>query len=132
MRCIRIRLLFAAAALVLVTGCGGPVPLEAPPGAPLVIGPVESLSHHATGSSLLVRAGPGSREACGISATADADTRYYRRDAAGSLHRATIAELAVGDTVEIFVDGPVAESCPVQGRASAVVIRGEPAASTAR
>jgi hypothetical protein len=69
-----------------------------------------------------VRAGPGSRETCGIAATVDRETRYLRREAPGSLRRVDRSAVSVGDTVEVHVEGPVAESCPVQARASVVVL----------
>jgi hypothetical protein len=111
----------SGAALVLLagSGCSGTI---APEGSPLVIGPIESITHHATGSGYLVSAGPGSREPCGISATADNRTRYLRRSDDGAYVEAARADLEVGDTVEVFVDGPIAESCPVQARAGALVL----------
>lgn len=117
----------AATALlaVLLVACADPSTLYSPEGAPYVRGPVESITAHATGAGLLVRAGPGSQEPCGIQATADARTHYLRRIGEGPLQRATLADLSVGDTVEVYVEGPVAESCPVQGRAAAVVLVAE-------
>ena len=114
-----IRSMSAVLACALLAACAGSSTLV-PPEEPYVVGPVESISHHATASSLLVRAGPGSREPCGISATVDASTRYYQRSA-GSLQPITLARIAVGDTVEVHVEGPVAESCPVQGYAATIV-----------
>lgn len=105
----------------LLAACGAASTLE-PAGSPYVRGPVESITSRATGTGLLVRAGPGSREPCGISASADAGTRYLRRTPAGELERARLADVQVGDTVEVYVEGPVAESCPVQGKASAIVL----------
>lgn len=94
---------------------------EPPAGDPLVIGPVESIQHHATASGVLVRAAPGSLEPCGIQATADESTRVLTRTPGGRLELSAIGDVAVGDTVEVYVDGPVAESCPVQGEATAIV-----------
>lgn len=107
--------------LALLAACSGRSRLEEPLGAPYVRGAVETVTHHATGSGLLVRAGPGSREPCGIAARMDAATRVLQRSPSGVLRRIAASEIAVGDTVEIYVDGPVAESCPVQGHAAAVV-----------
>jgi len=109
------------AGVIALSGCAG---ATAPEGAPLVIGPIESIDHSATASGILVRAAPGSRESCGIAARADADTRYYRRTGPDAFAAATLADLAIGDTVEVYVDGPVAESCPVQGHAAAFVLVG--------
>lgn len=118
--------------LALVLACTAPAAcarssvLDAVPGEPYVRGPVESFTHHATASRLLVRAGPGSREACGIAATVDRRTRYLRREPSGTLGQMDRSALVVGDTVEVYVEGPVAESCPVQARASTVVLVASP------
>lgn len=106
---------------MLAIACRGPAPSDAPRGEPLVVGPVESLAGGVPATGVLVRAAPGSREMCGISARLDDGTRYFRRDHGGALRAAALADLGVGDTVEVYVDGPVAESCPVQGRAAAIV-----------
>ena len=108
-------------AVLLLMGCGAASGPSDAQDAPLVRGPIESITHHATATGMVVRAAPGSREMCGISATVDHATRIQRRTAAGALAPAALAELEVGDTVEVYVSGPVAESCPVQGRADAVV-----------
>ena len=115
-------LLLAAA---LTSACGGMAGPAEPDGEPVVRGPVESLTHHATGSGILVRAGPGSRDPCGIAATADRDTRYLRRGSDGRVVSAVLAEVEVGDTVEVYVTGPVAESCPLQGRAATILLLGD-------
>lgn len=107
---------------LLLPACSGSQGTLLPQGEPLVRGPVESIEHRATASGILVRAAAGSREMCGIAATADAQTRYFREAPDGRLTPVSVEELAVGDTVEVFVDGPIAESCPVQGRASAIVL----------
>ena len=90
-------------------------------GDPYVIGRIESVIHRATASGLLVRPAAGTRDPCGISATVDAKTRYYRR-ADRLLRPAALADLQLNDTVEVYVTGPIAESCPAQGYASGVVI----------
>lgn len=110
-----------------LAACTGSSTLEPPAGTPYVRGPVESVASRAAAARLLVRAGPGSREPCGISASADAGTRYLRRTPAGELEGAGLSDVQVGDTVEVYVEGPVAESCPVQARASAVVLVSEAA-----
>ena len=117
-------------AALLAAGCAGTSHVDLPPGEPYVRGPIGSVTHRATASNLLVRGGPGSREPCGISATVDARTTYLVRDASGAVRPGTLAELAPGDTVEVHVEGPVAESCPVQGYASAIVLVGRAAADT--
>lgn len=111
----------AAAATAALAACGGAPGLQDPTGRPYVRGPIESIDHRATTSGIVVGGGPGSVEPCGISATVDSRTRVLERAPSGALRELTIAALGVGDTMEVFVDGPVAESCPVQGRASAMV-----------
>lgn len=112
---------FAVLALVLAAACARTSTLGAPSGEPYARGPVEAFTHHATASNLLVRGAPGSRESCGISATVDARTRYYQKDGSGEPRTIARSAVAVGDTVEVYVKGPIAESCPPQGYASAVV-----------
>ncbi|HEX8672744.1 MAG TPA: hypothetical protein VF710_12690 [Longimicrobium sp.] len=113
--------LVAMLALTAAAACARTSTLGGPSGAPYARGPVEAFTHSATASNLLVRGGPGSRESCGISATVDARTRYYQKQASGELHPVPRSAVAVGDTVEVYVEGPVAESCPPQGYGSAVV-----------
>ncbi len=109
------------AALAVLGGCTRTPVADAPSGEPYVRGPVESFTHHATASRLVVRAGPGSREPCGIAATVDARTRYLVREPSGEPRAIPRSSVAVGDTVEVYVAGAIAESCPVQGYAAAVV-----------
>jgi hypothetical protein len=104
-----------------VAACARTSTLGPPGGAPYARGPVEAFTHRATASNLLVRGGPGSPEPCGISATVDARTRYYQRDGSGELRTIQRSAVAVGDTVEVYVEGMVAESCPPQGYGAAVV-----------
>jgi hypothetical protein len=113
--------LFAVLALGVVAACARTTVLGAPAGEPYARGPVEAFTHRATASNLLVRGAPGSRESCGISATVDARTRYHQKDGSGELRTIARSAVAVGDTVEVYVEGPIAESCPTQGYASAVV-----------
>jgi hypothetical protein len=103
--------------LVATCGCSDPPPAEEP----YVRGAVLDLQHRATASGMLVEGGPGSREPCGIQATLDATTEYRTRARDGSLSEGSLADIVVGDTVEVYVEGPVAESCPVQGKAARIV-----------
>jgi hypothetical protein len=122
----RSAVLAAVLACTAAAACSGAAVLDTVPGDPYVRGPVESFSHHATASRLLVRAGPGSREPCGISATVDRRTRYLRREPSGTLGQVDRSAVGVGDTVEVHVDGAIAESCPVQAHASLVVLVADP------
>ena len=110
--------LFLALALAACAPAADP-----PPGDPYVRGVIGSVTHHATGSGYQVRPLPGTGDQCGISATADERTRFLAR-AGGSTRAADRADFGVGDTVDAYVDGPVALSCPPQGRASAMVLVG--------
>jgi hypothetical protein len=93
-------------------------------GEPYIRGPVEAIAHHATASNILVRAAPGSPDRCGISATVNGETRYLRQPSDDARNAAALSDIDVGDTVEVYVSGPVAESCPVQAYAAAVVLLG--------
>lgn len=113
--------LLAVLALTALSACTRTATLGAPAGAPYARGPVEAFTHRATTSNLLVRGGPGSRETCGISATVDTRTRYFQKDETGDLRTIPRSAVAVGDTVEVYVKGLIAESCPPQGYGSSVV-----------
>lgn len=113
--------LVAVLAFTATAACARTSTLGAPAGAPYARGPVEAFTHRATTSKLLVRGGPGSRESCGISATVDGRTQYYQKDGTGELRTVPRSAVAVGNTVEVYVEGPVAESCPPLAYGSAVV-----------
>jgi hypothetical protein len=111
------------AVAALVNACSEPAGLEPIAGTAFVQGPVASITPGQNGSVLLVRAGPTSREPCGIAATISTRTRVLRRSTtSGALRRADLRELRVGDTVEVYVD-EVADSCPAQGTPTALVLR---------
>lgn len=110
-------------ACMLLAGCAAPAPLEPPDEEPYARGRVAEITHGPSRSRVLVEALPGSREPCGIAAGVDEETRYLRREA-GTFRPSMLAELSVGDTVEVWVKGAVAESCPPQGYASTIVVLG--------
>ncbi len=56
----------------------------------------------------------------------ESDTRIYRQ-AGNAMVEVTFGDLTVGQTVEAWFTGPVAESYPVQVKASQIVILAEPA-----
>lgn len=118
-------LLLCLSAATLLTACSSSDPLDDPSDA-LVIGPIAEITPSGVNMRLLVEAGPGSNEPCGIWATVDAETDYFRRDGDALIPLGTgpsgAEQVEVGDTVEVYVDGAVAESCPVQGRASSLVL----------
>jgi hypothetical protein len=114
----------AALLLGALAACARPAAVPAPTGEPYLTGRVESFSHHATASRLLVQ--PLNEGACGIAATVDARTRHLHRAPSGELRAGSRAEVREGDTIAVFVDGPVMRSCPAQGYASAVILDARP------
>jgi hypothetical protein len=69
--------------------------------------------------SLRIDAGTGTYTAA-IARVDDGTTVLRRRDDA--YEPASFADVHVGDRVEVWFEGPVGESSPVQGRAEAVVV----------
>lgn len=61
-------------------------------------------------------------QACGVVWTLGSTTDVLVRTGS-ALRRAVDADLAVGRSVRVWTDGPVAESCPAQGLATAVELR---------
>jgi hypothetical protein len=118
------RYVIAAAASAVLGACSAGNDSVAPAAEPTVRGAVESITHRATASGILVR-GVGD-DPCGLMATADTTTRHLLRRRDGSLQDAAIGDIAVGDTVEVYVSGPVAESCPLQGRAGTIIRIAQP------
>jgi len=51
------------------------------------------------------------------------DSRVLRERADGSIEQATQSDLALGQLVDVWFDGPVAESYPVQAYGATVLIR---------
>jgi hypothetical protein len=109
--------LFALAFLV-ACACGGGAanrPTD-------ITGFVTSVSGRADGVTVLVEAEP-SNPSIGdkASVAVTGNTRITRRAQSGEV-AATFRDLVPGLRVEVWFDGPVATSYPVQGRAQAVVI----------
>jgi hypothetical protein len=115
------RLCAAAAALVL-GACAHASPPALPGGEPYVRGIVEAFTHSATASSLRVRAGEG----CGLAARVDARTRYLRREAGSAPREIPRPALEAGDSVEVYVEGPMTRSCPPQAYAPVVIVVARP------
>jgi hypothetical protein len=111
-------------AWVAIASCSAPGSIAEPPGEPFLRGTVESMMHRATASSLLVRPDSGPQGACGIRATVDVETLYFRRSEGRDLEPSDLAAVEVGDNVEVYVSGPIAESCPMQGYGSAIILIG--------
>ena len=121
----RVHVALAVAVFALsATGCGGSESGEAGglPSRPAdVHGIVASIeaAHNGVVSIVIDRGG-----ACALSTRIPADVRVFR-ELGGSRTSVTIAHVAVGQKVDAWV-GPIAESCPEQTTAEAIVIVGEP------
>ena len=111
-----LRLFPTVIALALLAGCGGDAPLEPPSASPAAYsGALEQTSE----DRVLVRE-PG--DACGIWLV-PADGAYVLRADGDGYAAATWDDLAAGQMVDVWISGPIAESCPMQADADAVVIR---------
>ena len=122
---VRLLSSFVLAALSLVlTVCATPGSLGVPDRPPTLRGRLVEVRHSATASGFLIEPGGG---ACSLQATGESQTRYFRRTADRQLvplgtGAAGAGALASGMTASVWVDGPVMESCPMQGRAGVVVV----------
>lgn len=90
------------------------------PDEPVVRGPIASIQSAADAVRIRVDALPNGGDPCGIVATLDARTRILVPSGADGFRMGSVGDLAVGDTVAVYVRGPVAESCPLQGLASTI------------
>ena len=122
------RLLAVAVAVAVLAACGGdgdeevrtdpPAAEPAPPDRPAdSTGPVSDVTPAS------VRIDEATGVVGPIAARVDRSTVVVRRVGAG-YDMADVADVRVGDTVEVWVDGPVAESSPAQAHAAYVVLVG--------
>jgi acyl-coenzyme A thioesterase PaaI-like protein len=107
-----------ALAILVTSSCGG----GAAKGAADMAGIITSVSGRSDGVSVLVESDPstptsGSKASVAVTSS----TRITRRAPGGDV-TATARDLTPGVQVEVWFDGPVATSYPVQGKALAVVI----------
>jgi hypothetical protein len=72
-------------------------------------------------TTVIIEKGAGRFEAAAVTLS---DQTELRRRTGSSYAEAEVPDLAVGTRVEVWFDGPVAESFPVQGRAGTVIIIG--------
>lgn len=115
--------LLMAAVVLALSGCGASAPTE-PPG---ITGVITALSEPLAGApsggavaTMLVEAEEPSDTAVSDKASVTVTSETELLDATGA---ATSPEaLAEGQTVEVWFEGPVAESYPVQGTAGTVRI----------
>ncbi|MDI6843091.1 MAG: hypothetical protein QMC94_01650 [Anaerosomatales bacterium] len=121
MRYSRRRLVFGLAVLcaavaLLAAGCA-PRPPRGAPDFPAAT--VLSVSPGQDGyGSVLVESDAAGK----ASVTISADTRVLR-EIGGGYEQATFADVAAGQTLDVWTTGQVAESYPVQAWATAIVIR---------
>jgi Protein of unknown function (DUF3221) len=104
--------------LALTCACGG----GAASGAPDISGFVTSVTGRTDGVTVLVEANPSSPNVGDKASVAVSSSIRVTRRAEGGEVSATYRDLVPGVRVEVWFDGPVATSYPVQGKARAVVI----------
>lgn len=90
------------------------------PDEPVVLGPIASIQSAAEAVRIRVDALPNGGDACGIVATLDSRTRILIPADGGGFRSGSMEDLAVGDTVAVYVRGAVNDSCPLQGLASTI------------
>jgi len=116
-----VRLLALAAVVAMLGACGadgGDGGGAAPPDrAADSVGPVSAVSERS------VRIEEATGVVGAVEARLDGDTEVLRRRG-DEYEAAAVADIEVGDRVEVWVDGPVAESFPVQAHAAVVVLAG--------
>ena len=104
-------------ALLVVAGCGGADEAAGPPDRPAEYAGV--LEETDGEGRLLVRA---EEDACGIWTAPEEGARVYRTTGDGRVEEIGWADLRTGESVELWIPGPIAESCPMQGAAEAVAV----------
>lgn len=104
---------------IVIAACGG----NTASGPADISGIVTSLSGRTDGVTVLVESDPSTPTAgTKASVAVTSATRVTRRAPAGGEVAATFRDLVPGMRVEVWFDGPVATSYPVQGKALALVI----------
>lgn len=83
---------------------------------------VTSVSGRPDGVTVLVEADPSHPSIGDKASVAVTSSTEVRRETQGGVVAATLRDLVPGLRVQIWFDGPVATSYPVQGRAQALVI----------
>jgi hypothetical protein len=113
------RIALSALALTLfVAGCGPSVPS----GTPAITGTIALVTPSGTGGAGAILVEGSGTVGDKASLSVDGTTPVLRQAKDGSITSASFADLKVGMRVSAWVDGPVAESYPVQGAASTIVI----------
>ncbi len=108
-------------AAVLVGCAGAPMP---PGDDPSIRGTVTTVTPGAEGTvTILVDAGAGPRFAYDIaSVRLTPDTRVLRSTGTNGYEAASAADVALGNLIDVWFTGPVAESYPVQATAGTVLV----------
>ncbi len=108
-----------ALTLLVATTCAG---AAAPKGAADITGAITNVAERIGGITMLVEEDPADRSGgAKASVAVDGGTKIVRRGDTGEV-AATLSELRPPTRVSVWLDGPVAMSYPVQGKARFVVI----------
>ena len=107
-----------ALALLVTSACGGGAANRAAD----IAGIVTSVSGRTDGVTVLVESDPSTPTAGQKASVAVTSATRITRRAQGGDVTATLRDLVPGAMVEVWFDGPVAMSYPVQGKAQALVI----------
>ena len=113
------RIVLLALAVLVASACGGGAANRSAD----ITGFITSVSGRSDGVTVLVEADP-SHPSIGDKASVAVtnSTRITRRSQGGGEVAATARDLVPGLQVQVWFDGPVATSYPVQGKAQALVI----------
>lgn len=118
-RRVAIVVLAVLAVTALIAGCAAAPPDEDPS----IRGTITALEPAGAGASLLVESGPDpAYEYDRASVRVDGDTRCFFMTSDGDIEAATLSDLALGQQVDVWFTGAVAESYPVQATAGSIVI----------
>lgn len=121
--------MFTACSTTGETGTGGSVDtgsssaaIKLPTESPGIRGVITKADSSAGSSNILVEENPADASGSNKASVRIKDqTKIYRREG-GRLENSSASALTVGKQVSVWFEGPVAESYPVQGSASIVVI----------
>ena len=107
-----------ALAFLLASACGG----GAADRGPDITGYITSVSGRSDGVTVLVESEPSHPSIGDKASVAVTSSTRITRKAPGGEVAATARDLVPGRQVQVWFDGPVATSYPVQGKAQALVI----------
>ena len=117
----RVALISFAALALSVAGCTGGT--QPPATDPSIRGTITTLTTTDDRASALVETeGQPLYDYDKASVSVTSDTRLLRQTGEGAYERITLADLAVGQEVDVWFEGAVAESYPVQTTAGTLVV----------